>query len=104
VPDALPDRVERIVMEEAPFPARSILRLLAERGLERVFIEGGGLTVSRFIEQDCLERLHLVIAPVILGSGRPSLSLPGIQSLSQALRPDTRCTPLGQDTLYELLL
>ncbi|MED5370652.1 MAG: RibD family protein [Myxococcota bacterium] len=103
--DTLPAHVERVVLPgPGPFPVPTLLRLLGERGLHRVFVEGGGLTVSRFIEQGCLDRLHLVVAPVILGSGRPSLSLPGIRSLSQALRPDTRCFPLGQDTLYELSL
>ena len=37
------------------------------------FTEGGTETVSRFLVANCLDRLHVVVAPIIIGSGRPSL-------------------------------
>ena len=36
----------------------------------RVFVEGGGVTVSRFLEADLLDRLQIAIAPVLIGEGR----------------------------------
>ena len=48
-----------------------LLARLHERGLFSVFVEGGGETVSRFLEAGLLDRLHIAIAPLITGSGRP---------------------------------
>lgn len=79
-----------------------ILQLLQGRGLHRVLVEGGGVTVSRFLEAGLLDRLHLVVAPLLIGSGRPGLSLPTIESLDEALRPEARIFRLGADVLFDL--
>ena len=79
----------------------AVLDLLARRGLRRVFIEGGGITVSRFLAAGCLHRLQITIAPLIIGSGRPSISLPEIGRLSDGLRPTVRKFNLGPDVLFE---
>jgi riboflavin biosynthesis pyrimidine reductase len=78
-----------------------VLDLLAARGLRRIFVEGGGITVSRFLAAGCLHRLQITIAPLIIGSGRPSISLPEIGRLSEGLRPTVRRFDLGRDVLYE---
>jgi riboflavin-specific deaminase-like protein len=80
---------------------RAVLDRLARLGLRRVFIEGGGITVSRFLAAGCLDRLQIAIAPLIMGSGRPSITLPEISGLSAGLRPPTRCITLGRDILVE---
>lgn len=85
---------------EASSPKLVLDRLRAE-GLKRVFVEGGGVTVSRFLEARCLNRLQITVAPVILGSGRPSITLPDITSISEGLRPKVRHFVLGQDVLFE---
>lgn len=82
----------------------AILELLAERGYRRVLIEGGGVTVSRFLEADCLDHLHLLLAPLIIGSGRPGLKLPPIEHLSAARRPPFRSYPLGDELLIDVHL
>ena len=38
-------------------------------------VEGGGVTVSRFLAAGCLDRLHVTIAPLLLGSGVPAFTL-----------------------------
>ena len=43
------------------------------RGLRRILIEGGANTVSRFLAAGCLDRLHVMVAPIILGGGGPGL-------------------------------
>ena len=80
---------------------RAIRAVLAERGLHWLFIEGGGATVSRFLQARALDRLQITIAPVIIGSGRPSILLPEILDLTGSLRPQTRRFDLGRDTLIE---
>ena len=79
----------------------AVLDALAARGLRRVFVEGGGITVSRFLAAGCLHRLQITIAPLIIGSGRPSISLPEIGRLSDGLRPTVRKFDLGRDVLFE---
>jgi len=81
--------------------SRAILHELERRGLKRVFIEGGGVTVSRFLDDGCLDRLQITVAPVIIGSGRPSISLPEIDDVNDGLRPKTRMLSLDQDILFE---
>jgi len=82
----------------------AVRRALAARGLRWLFVEGGGVTVSRFLAANALERLQIAMAPVILGSGRPGLALPEIADLGAALRPRIRRFVLGGDVLVECIL
>ena len=79
-----------------------ILARLSDLGLGRVLVEGGGKTVSGFIAAGALDRLHLTVAPVLIGSGLPSVELPPIDRLSDALRPAARSFRLGSDILFDL--
>ena len=84
------------------FPPGEVVALLADRGLPRVLVEGGGITVSRFLQAGSLDRLHVTVAPLIIGSGRPGISLDPIETLDEALRPVCRTFALGKDTLFDL--
>ena len=75
---------------------------LAKRGLHRLFVEGGGVTVSGFLRLGLLERLHIAVAPLIIGRGRVGVTLPPCDALQQALRPPCRVYRMGQDMLYDL--
>jgi riboflavin-specific deaminase-like protein len=79
----------------------AILASLAERGLRRVLIEGGPNTVSSFLTAGCLDRLHVVVAPIILGAGRASLILPPIERADQALRMPIRAHQLDDEVLFD---
>jgi riboflavin-specific deaminase-like protein len=78
-----------------------IRRILARRGLHSLFIEGGGITVSRFLAARALDRLQITVVPLILGSGRPGILLPEITDLRDSLRPNTRRFVLGNDVMIE---
>jgi riboflavin-specific deaminase-like protein len=78
-----------------------ILAALAERGLRRILIEGGAETVSRFLGAGCLDRLHVMVAPIILGSGRASFALPPIDRADQAMRIPVRSIQLDGDLLLD---
>jgi diaminohydroxyphosphoribosylaminopyrimidine deaminase / 5-amino-6-(5-phosphoribosylamino)uracil reductase len=79
----------------------AIREALGHRGLSMVFIEGGGITISRFLEAGCLDRLQITIAPIIIGSGRPGMAFPGCQALHEAVRPRIRRFDLGEDMLFD---
>jgi diaminohydroxyphosphoribosylaminopyrimidine deaminase/5-amino-6-(5-phosphoribosylamino)uracil reductase len=68
----------------------AIVGALAERGLRRILVEGGSDTVSRFITAGCLDRLHVLVAPIIMGAGRASLTLSPLRRLSDAIRMPVR--------------
>ncbi len=103
---------EKLLCEQATalhLPARdgriaphAVLRALAERGLRRVLVEGGGVTVSRFLEAGLLNRLQLAVAPLILGGGRPALPVAPVEHLDQALRPSCARHLMGGDVLFDL--
>jgi riboflavin-specific deaminase-like protein len=80
---------------------KNILSSLAQRGLKRILLEGGAETVSRFLQAGCLDRLHLIVAPILMGSGRASLNLPAIEHMDQALRLNVRTHQLGNEVLFD---
>jgi len=82
-------------------PAR-VWAALAARGLRLLFVEGGGVTVSRCLAAGMLDRLHLVIAPVLIGNGRPGLQWPGATRMADCPRPPARRLALGEDMLWDL--
>jgi riboflavin-specific deaminase-like protein len=81
-----------------------VLRLLRARGCSRVFVEGGGVTVSAFLEADLLDRLQIAIAPVLIGDGRPAIRLPAHARLRDCRRPRYRVFRMGGDVLFECVL
>ncbi len=80
------------------------LAALAARGLRRVFVEGGGITVSRFLAAGALDRLHVTIAPLLIGSGIPAFTLPEIARLADGLRLSWSVHRLGDDLLLDIAL
>jgi diaminohydroxyphosphoribosylaminopyrimidine deaminase / 5-amino-6-(5-phosphoribosylamino)uracil reductase len=82
----------------------ALLRALAARGLARIFVEGGGQTVSAFLAAGCLDRLHVTVAPVILGSGIPAFTLPEAARIADGLRFGWKVWPIGEDILCDIVL
>ncbi len=81
---------------------KTILSELFSRGLRRVLIEGGAATVSAFVGANAVDRLHVLFAPLILGSGKVGIELPAIPHLAEALRPPVQVYCLaGGDVLFD---
>ena len=78
-----------------------LLGLLRARGCTRVFVEGGGVTVSMFLEANLLDRLHMAIAPLIIGDGRPAIRLSPPAALIDCHRPSYRVFRMGTDVLFD---
>lgn len=83
--DALPELVEQ----------------LRRRGHRRLFVEGGGVTVSACLEAGVLDRVQIAIAPLLIGEGRPALRLEPRPSLSECRRPSCRVFRMGSDVLFD---
>lgn len=86
---------------EPSLQPRDVLDALHGRGLNRIFVEGGGVTVSRFMDAGALDRLHVCVAPLLIGSGRPALSLPPVATLADAVRPPCRVAAMGDDVMFD---
>ncbi|MEH2452184.1 MAG: GTP cyclohydrolase II [Nostoc sp.] len=90
--------------QERPVLAPSeILKVLYENGISTIFLEGGGQTVSYFLQANYIELLHLHFSPLILGSGRSSFTLPVINSIDEGLRFKMKHFDLDGEILVELL-
>ncbi len=79
----------------------TLVRALRDRGCSRIFVEGGGVTVSAFLEANILDRLHMAIAPLLIGDGRPAIRLPARAALRDCLRPRYRVFRMGGDVLFD---
>ena len=99
----LPPDVEivDIARTDGQLAPAAILAALAERGLRRVLIEGGADTVSRFLAAKCLDRLHVMVAPIILGSGRASFALPPIARVDEAVLMPITTHRLDDEVLFD---
>jgi len=94
----------RIAAFDDSSPERDVTQLIAllrARGHGRVFVEGGGVTVSAFLEADLLDRVHIAIAPVLIGDGRPAIRLAPHLSLRDCRRPAYRVFRMGGDVLFD---
>ena len=99
----LPAGIEIVELEtfQRRIAPEAILSALHERGLRRILIEGGAETVSRFLVANCLDRLHVVVAPIIMGTGRPSFNLPPIERVQEAFRAPMKIHQLDGDVLFD---
>jgi riboflavin-specific deaminase-like protein len=89
-------------LENGQLAPKRIIEELFKLGLRRVLIEGGARTISGFIEANCLDRLHILMAPVLIGSGKMGLDLVAQGDLSRARRPVVHTYPLGDgDVLFD---
>jgi riboflavin biosynthesis pyrimidine reductase len=100
---APPPGVEIVALQsvDGQLAPADILAALAARGMRRILVEGGADTVSRFLAAGCLDRLHVIVAPIIIGSGRPSFILPKIERADQALRVPIHAHQIDDEVLFD---
>ncbi|MGE0223242.1 MAG: RibD family protein [Acetobacteraceae bacterium] len=84
--------------------AHTILAALSQRGLRRIFVEGGGVTVSRFMLAGMLDRLHITVSPLVIGAGIPAFAVPPPAKLAEGRRFEWSVHPIGADILLDIAL
>ena len=104
-----PDKIGRATVRRLPrqsadrhLASHDIIATLAAAGLRRIFVEGGGTTISRFLAGDALDRLHVTVAPLLLGCGIPAFTLPELKTPTDGLRLNWRVHHLGDDLLLDI--
>lgn len=95
------DGVDDLAFDDGVIEVGPLLAQLHERGVRRLFVEGGGVTVGHFLRAGCLDRLHLVMAPLLVGDGRASVQGPLAEALGDCPRPRVTLHPLGDDWLFD---
>ena len=103
-PGDVPKGVEVVEVAAGPdgLDPVAVVAALNAAGLPKLLIEGGATTISRFVDARAVDRLHVLVAPVILGSGKPGLSLKPIARLAEALRPSAAIHVLDDgDVLFD---
>lgn len=93
--------VLEVSVEQGRIDLRELLAHLHARGCWRVFVEGGGVTVSSFLEAGLLDRLHVAVAPLLIGNGRPAIRLAARQRLKDCMAVEPRIYRTGRDILYD---
>ncbi len=78
-----------------------VLKKLADRGITRLMVEGGGQVAASLLRANCVDRLALYSAGIAIGAeGLPNLAGMGITALKDAPRFERVCvTELGPDVL-----
>ncbi|MFW2589004.1 bifunctional diaminohydroxyphosphoribosylaminopyrimidine deaminase/5-amino-6-(5-phosphoribosylamino)uracil reductase RibD [Sagittula sp. SSi028] len=67
--------------------AQDLLATLGQRGLTRVFCEGGGQLAASLLAQDLVDELHVFTAGMALGAeGHPGIGALGVDRLAEAPR------------------
>lgn len=90
--------------EDGFLPPARLLGALRARGIRRLLVEGGGVTLGHFVAAGVVDRLHVTVAPMLLGGGRSSMPVPLGGALARCPRPITRVIPLGSDWLFDCAL
>ena len=91
---AVPSRAGRL-------DPQAIIEALGKCGFRTILIEGGATTIGHFLDAGVLDRLHVSIAPLLIGAGPAGLKTSPVQTLTEARRPETRVYGLGTDIIFD---
>ncbi len=94
-------RVVPVASRAGHVDLRAAWRKLGKLGLNDVLVEGGGELAAALLRLGLVDRLYLILAPVLIGGdGRPVLSSLGVVRLRQALAVQRfQVRKLGADLL-----
>ena len=80
----------------------SILQALFTKEICSVYIEGGSVTGSLFMSDQCVDLLQLFMSPRILGSGISNFNLPSINTIDQSMSfKNISYTRMGDGILFQ---
>tara|TARA_B100001057_G_scaffold238364_1_gene238690 strand:- start:4750 stop:5532 length:783 start_codon:yes stop_codon:yes gene_type:complete len=69
-----------------------------------IYIEGGGKTISYFLNKNMLNRIHICLCPIILGGGRASFINNKYTKLTESKSYNPYHYEMGDDVLFDIKL
>ncbi len=68
-------------------------------------VEGGSLTIAKFLEAGLLDRIQIAVAPVLIGSGPAGINLSEqSEKMADAMRPRTEAFSIGNEVVFDSAL
>jgi diaminohydroxyphosphoribosylaminopyrimidine deaminase/5-amino-6-(5-phosphoribosylamino)uracil reductase len=64
----------------------AVLRVLHDRGIVRILLEGGPTVAASFLRAGLVDRIVGYVAPALLGAGTPALGPIGVGTINDAVR------------------
>jgi diaminohydroxyphosphoribosylaminopyrimidine deaminase/5-amino-6-(5-phosphoribosylamino)uracil reductase len=88
--------------EKGEVDLKELLKMLAERNISSVLVEGGGGVITSFLRQKLVDKMVVAIAPKIMGKGIEAVGDLNIRDASQSLKLDfQKVYRLGEDVVIE---
>jgi diaminohydroxyphosphoribosylaminopyrimidine deaminase/5-amino-6-(5-phosphoribosylamino)uracil reductase len=98
--DAALHRHPRTFLHRSGADLPAVLAELRERGVQRVFVEGGPTIASSFLRAGLADEILAYVAPVLLGGDKLAVRDIGVSTITQARRLETIAVEqLGPDLL-----
>jgi len=81
---------------------KQLLKMLAQRQISSLLVEGGAATITSFLRLDLADKIIAIIAPKLMGTGTDAVGELNITDVSQALKLSfTRIYRSGEDIVVE---
>ena len=96
--------IVRCPVDESRLDLRAVLKLLGERGIRSVLLEGGPTVNSAALEQGLVDKLLCFVAPILVGGNDAPgpVGGTGIERMADALRlADEEIETVGTDVLIQ---
>lgn len=94
----------RTMLQRPGNDLRALLAELRERGIQRVFVEGGPTLAASFLREGLVDEMLVYVAPLLIGAGavadHPAVGAIGVETIGQARRLSLSALHrLGEDLL-----
>ncbi|OQX92956.1 MAG: riboflavin biosynthesis protein RibD [candidate division Zixibacteria bacterium 4484_95] len=64
----------------------TLLRKLSDRDIMSLLVEGGAMVITSFLKQNMVDRIIVIVAPILIGRGVEAVTDLHIKDISQALK------------------
>lgn len=85
-PDVTGLDYNKLASQNGHINCTTILEALFQKGIYTVYIEGGAITTSNFLNDRAVDILQLHLAPMLFGSGQSAIQLPAIDKVNGAVQ------------------
>jgi riboflavin-specific deaminase-like protein len=95
--------VESVEAPGGALDLQTVLARLRQLGIGTLLVEGGSGVITSFFRQRLVDRLVLVSAPIVIGTGTEAVRDLGIRRLAEAQRgTTTSVSQAGDDIVWEM--